>query len=143
MDESTTADVDAGVAVKAASEKKRKHDEKQQALNNMFAKRPKSEGNNTTMAGIMDVQILVKPLPMTQRERENNKHSQRSLDGCKVLQGMIHDLDAGLETMRSFDAYEEYLTNKVVPLISGHFEELDNDSAGMLQLFFCVHGMAV
>ena len=40
----------------------------------MFTKRPKSEGNNTTMAGIVDVQILVKPLPMTQRERENNKH---------------------------------------------------------------------
>ena len=41
----------------------------------MFAKRPKSEGNNTTMAGIMDVQMLVKQLPITQRERENNKHS--------------------------------------------------------------------
>ena len=55
--------------------KRETHNEKQQALNNMFAKLPKSEGNNTTKAGIMDVQILVKPLPMTQRERENNKHS--------------------------------------------------------------------
>ena len=78
MDKSTTADVDAGVAVKVASEKKRKHDEKQQALNNMFAKRPKSEGDNTTMAGIIDIQILSKPLPMTQCERENNKHSHKT-----------------------------------------------------------------
>ena len=69
MDVSTTSDVDAGVAVKVASEKKRKHDEKQQASNNIFAKRPKSEGNHTTMAGITDVQILVKSLPMAQRER--------------------------------------------------------------------------
>ena len=54
--------------------KRETHNEKQQALNNMFAKRLKSKGNNTT-TGIMDVQILVKPLPMTQCERENNKHS--------------------------------------------------------------------
>jgi len=78
MDELTTADVDGGVAVKVASEKKRKHNERQQALNNMFAKSPKSEGNNTTMAGIMDVQILVSPLPMAQRERINNKPSNES-----------------------------------------------------------------
>ena len=56
---------------------------------------------------------------------------------------MIHDLDASLDTMKSFAAYEEYLVNVAVPLIYGSFEELDEESAGMLQLFFRVHGMAV
>ena len=45
--------------------------------------------------------------------------------------------------MRSFAAYEEYLLKKAVPLIYGTFEELDEDSANMLQLFLRVHGMAV
>lgn len=35
MDKLTKVDVDAGVVVKSASEKKRNHDEKQQALNYM------------------------------------------------------------------------------------------------------------
>ncbi|KAL7426557.1 hypothetical protein ACHAXM_000507 [Skeletonema potamos] len=77
------------------------------------------------------------------RERELTVEERETLDGCKLLRDMIHDLDSSLDTMKSFAAYEEYLVNVAVPLIYGSFEELDEESAGMLQLFFRVHGMAV
>mmetsp|Transcript_38919 Transcript_38919/g.93629 ORF Transcript_38919/g.93629 Transcript_38919/m.93629 type:complete len:223 (-) Transcript_38919:58-726(-) len=77
------------------------------------------------------------------RERDLTVEERETLDGCKLLRDMIHDLDATLDTMKSFAAYEEYLINVAVPLMYGSFEELDEESAGMLQLFFRVHGMAV
>ena len=77
------------------------------------------------------------------RERPLTVEERETLDGCKLLRDMIHDLDASLDNMKSFAAYEEYLLNVAVPLIYGSFEELDEESAGMLQLFFRVHGMAV
>jgi len=76
-------------------------------------------------------------------ERELTVEERETLDGCKLIRDMVHDLDASLDTMKSFAAYEEYLVNVAVPLIYGSFEELDEESAGMLQLFFRVHGMAV
>ncbi|KAL9188977.1 hypothetical protein ACHAXT_011467 [Thalassiosira profunda] len=77
------------------------------------------------------------------RERDLTMEERETLDGCKLLRDMIHDLDASLDTMKSYAAYEEYLMNKAVPLIYGAFEELDEESTGYLQLFFRVHGMAV
>ena len=68
---------------------------------------------------------------------------RETLDGCKLLRDMLHDMDASLEWTRSFDAYEDHLMNVAVPLIYGTFEELDEESAGILQLFFKAHGMAV
>lgn len=76
-------------------------------------------------------------------ERELTVEERETLEGCKLIRDMIHDLDGSLDTMKSFAAYEEYLVNVAVPLIYGSFEELDEESAGMLQLFFRVHGMAV
>ena len=77
------------------------------------------------------------------RERELTVEERETLDGCKLLRDMIHDLDASLDTIQSFAAYEEYLVNTAVPLIYGTFEELDEESTQYLQLFFRVHGMAV
>lgn len=77
------------------------------------------------------------------KERELTVEERETLDGCKLLRDMIHDLDASLDTMKSFAAYEEYLVNVAVPLLYGSFEELDEDSAGVLQAFFSVHGAAV
>lgn len=76
-------------------------------------------------------------------ERELTVEERETLEGCKLIRDMVHDLDTSLDTMKSFAAYEEYLVNVAVPLIYGSFEELDEESAGMLQLFFRVHGMAV
>jgi hypothetical protein len=77
------------------------------------------------------------------KERELTVEERETLDGCKLLRDMIHDLDASLDTMKSFAAYEEYLVNVAVPLLYGSFEELDEESAGVLQAFFAVHGAAV
>ena len=77
------------------------------------------------------------------RERELTVEERETLDGCKLLRDMIHDLDASLDTMKSYAAYEEYLMKTAVPLMYGSFEELDEESAGYLQLFFRAHGMAV
>ena len=76
-------------------------------------------------------------------ERKLSVEERETLDGCRLLQSMIHDLDNGLDTVRSFAAYEEDLFNKVVPLIHDTFEELDEDSAMVLQSFFVAHGAAV
>jgi hypothetical protein len=77
--------------------------------------------------------------------RELTTDERETLDGCKLLQSMIHDLDANLSSghLRSFAAYEEDLYTKVVPMIHGTFEELDADSADLLQRFFQAHGTAV
>jgi hypothetical protein len=77
------------------------------------------------------------------RDRELTVEERETLDGCKLLRDMLHDMDASLEWTRSFDAYEDHLMNVAVPLIYGTFEELDEESAGILQLFFKAHGMAV
>ena len=77
--------------------------------------------------------------------RELTVEERETLDGCKLLQSMIHDLDSNLSAgqFRSFAAYEDDLFNKVVPLIHDSFEELDSDSAELLQRFFQAHGVAV
>lgn len=77
--------------------------------------------------------------------RQWNVEERETMDGCKLLQSMIHDLDARMNAgqLTSFAAYEEDLFSKVVPLIHDTFEEWDGDSALMLQRFFQSHGTAV
>ena len=77
------------------------------------------------------------------QERKLTVEERETLDGCRLLQSMIHDLDANLDDIRSFSAYEDELYAKVVPLIHDTFEELDEDSAQVLQAFFVAHGAAV
>ena len=81
----------------------------------------------------------------TNGERELTTEERETLDGCKLLSSMIHDLDLKLTTnqVRSFAAYEEDLYTKIVPLIHDTFEELDEDSAELLQRFFRAHGDAI
>jgi len=85
-----------------------------------------------------------------EEERELTVEERETLDGCKLLQSMIHDLDANLTSVaggstqyRSFQAYENDLYTKVVPLIHDTFEELDEGSSDLLQRFFRAHGTAV
>ena len=97
---------------------------------------------NETMAHFDATHILeIKDI----EKRELTVEERETLDGCKLLQSMIHDLDANLSTgrLRSFAAYEEDLYTKVVPLIHDTFEELDSDSVDLLQRFFLAHGTAV
>jgi hypothetical protein len=41
--------------------------------------------------------------------RELTMEERETLDGCKLVQSMIHDLDADLEHIRSFAAHEDEL----------------------------------
>lgn len=76
--------------------------------------------------------------PLTMEERE-------TLDGCKLLSSMLHDLDVSLTSgnIMSFADYEKDLYTKVVPLIHDNFEELDEQTADLLQRFFQAHANAV
>ena len=76
------------------------------------------------------------------QSRQLTVEERETLDGCKLLRDMIHDLDVSVDDMKSFAAYEEYLMNVAVPLIYGSFEGLDEESASRLQDFLRVHGMA-
>ena len=97
---------------------------------------------NETMAHFDATPILE---TKEEEERELTTEERETIDGCKLLQSMIHDLDSNLSSgeIRSFAAYEEELYTKVVPLIHDTFEELDPDSAELLQNFFQAHGNAV
>jgi hypothetical protein len=75
------------------------------------------------------------------QSRKLTVEERETLDGCKLLRDMIHDLDVSVDDMKSFAAYEEYLMNVAVPLIYGSFEGLDEESASRLQEFLRVHGM--
>mmetsp|Transcript_10438 Transcript_10438/g.12264 ORF Transcript_10438/g.12264 Transcript_10438/m.12264 type:complete len:617 (-) Transcript_10438:57-1907(-) len=78
-------------------------------------------------------------------ERKLTSEERDTLDGCKLLQSMIHDLDSNLSSgkLRSFAAYEEELYTNVVPLIHDSFEELDGGTAEVLARFFKAYGESV
>ena len=66
-----------------------------------------------------------------------------TLEGARMLQGMLQHLDKELRTVRSFAKYEKVLREDVVPIISGNFEELDEETSEVLGMFFRRHGEAV
>ena len=68
---------------------------------------------------------------------------RETLDGCKLLQSLLHDVDLGLENLRSFRAHETDLYEQVIPLIHDTFESYDEDTAKILQSFFAAYSMAV
>ena len=67
-------------------------------------------------------------------ERMLTVEERETLEGCRLLQSMLSDLDLSLLTMRSFEAYEKDLVAKVIPMIHSTFEELDEESATILQV---------
>ena len=73
---------------------------------------------------------------LTTEERE-------TWDGCRLMQSVLHDLDVGLETVRSFAAHEDTLYRQVIPLIQDTFETYDEGTAQVLQSFFGAYSLAV
>lgn len=69
-----------------------------------------------------------------QEERKLSTLERETLEGCKLLQSILHDLDVGLESLSSFAAYEDDLYQKVIPTLYGRFEELDEESSLVLQV---------
>lgn len=82
------------------------------------------------------VQAKLEGKALTAEQRE-------TLDGCKLLQSLFHDLDAGLSKQRSLAAHEQYLTETVIPLIHDTFESYDEESAQVLEQFFATYTVAV
>jgi hypothetical protein len=74
---------------------------------------------------------------------ELDTDQRETLDGCKLMQSLLHDVDAGLDQVRSFAAHEEFLLQKVIPLIHDTFESYDDDTAKVLEAFFGAFNLAV
>jgi hypothetical protein len=68
------------------------------------------------------------------QERDLNMEERETLDGCKLMQSMIHDLDNDLADIRSFAAHEEQLYGKIIPLIYDTFEVMDDKTSDVLQV---------
>jgi hypothetical protein len=53
---------------------------------------------------------------------------------CKLFQDILHDLDVEFSSVSTFAAYERELVERVIPTYYGRFEELDEESAQVLQV---------
>jgi len=77
------------------------------------------------------------------QERDLNVEERETLDGFKLVQSMIHDLDAELEKVRSFSAHEEELYGRIIPLLYDTFEAMDDRTSDVLQAYFAAYAVAV
>ena len=68
------------------------------------------------------------------QERELTMEERETLDGCKLMQSMIHDLDNQLPDIRSFAAHEDELYGRIIPLIHNTFELMDDTTSDVLQV---------
>jgi hypothetical protein len=77
------------------------------------------------------------------QERDLTMEERETLDGCKLVQSMIHDLDNQLEHIRSFAAHEDELYGRIIPLLYDTFELMDDKTSDVLQAFFAAYAVAV
>jgi len=77
------------------------------------------------------------------QERDLTMEERETLDGCKLMQSMIHDLDNQLENVRSFAAHEDELYGRIIPLIYDTFELMDDKTSDLLQAYFAAYAVAV
>ncbi|MGK3739375.1 MAG: hypothetical protein ACI8RD_007242 [Bacillariaceae sp.] len=68
------------------------------------------------------------------QERDLTMEERETLDGCKLMQSMIHDLDNQLVDIRSFAAHEDELYGRIIPLIHDTFELMDDLTSDVLQV---------
>ena len=77
------------------------------------------------------------------QERDLTTEERETLDGCKLVQSMIYDLDADLDRIRSFTAHEEELYGRIIPLLYDTFEAMDDHTSDVLQAYFAAYAVAV
>jgi hypothetical protein len=82
-------------------------------------------------------------LQLKQEGADLTTEQRETLDGCKLLHSLLHDVDFGLEKVRSFAAHEQDLYEKIIPLIHDTFEGYDEETAAVLQSFFAAYSLAV
>jgi hypothetical protein len=78
-----------------------------------------------------------------QRGDNLTTEQRETLDGCRLLQSMLHDMDVGLENVQSLQAHEQNLYEKIIPLIHDTFEGYDEESSEILESFFKAYSWAV
>jgi hypothetical protein len=76
-------------------------------------------------------------------ERSLTPEEEETLDGAKVLQSLLREMDAGIDTVTSFSQHEQHVMNVVIPTLSSTFEELDEPSTHMLSNYFAAHGWTI
>lgn len=74
---------------------------------------------------------------------ELSAEQRETLDGCKLMQSLLHDVDASLEKVRSFAQHEQDLYERIIPLIHDTFEGYDAETAEVMQSFFGAYSLAV
>ena len=93
---------------------------------------------NATMAHFDGTELLE-----AKQERDLTAEERETLDGCKLLQSLLHDMDKGLINARSFAAHEQELLESVIPTLYGTLEEIDEESSQLLRAFFTTHSLAI
>lgn len=76
------------------------------------------------------------------QKRELNAEEEETLFGAKILLELIQEIDASLESASSFAQHEQDLMARVIPILDGTFEEMDEESSEILQNFFASLGIA-
>jgi hypothetical protein len=66
-----------------------------------------------------------------------------TVQGCRLLQGILHDLDEALSRTRSWSTYQEYLYQHVIPTLYDTFDEYDDETAHVLAQFFAAYHVAM
>lgn len=82
-------------------------------------------------------------LELKQQGIELSTEQRETLDGCKLMQSLLHDVDASLENVRSFAQHEQDLYERIIPLIHDTFEGYDEETGQIMQSFFGAYSLAV
>ena len=82
-------------------------------------------------------------LELKQQGVDLSTDQRETLDGCKLMQSLLHDVDASLEQVRSFAQHEQDVYDRIIPLIHDTFEGYDEETAQVLQSFFGAYSLAV
>ena len=78
-----------------------------------------------------------------QQERSLTEEELETLEGAKVLQSMLQELDANLDHVVSLASHEDRMVQDIIPTLFGTFEALDEPSVHLLSNFFAAHGWTV
>mmetsp|Transcript_17313 Transcript_17313/g.32837 ORF Transcript_17313/g.32837 Transcript_17313/m.32837 type:complete len:554 (-) Transcript_17313:93-1754(-) len=82
-------------------------------------------------------------LELKQQGVDLTTEQRETLDGCKLMQSLLHDVDTSLENVRSFAQHEQDVYERIIPLIHDTFEGYDEETAQVLQSFFGAYSLAV
>ena len=112
---------------------------------NKIQETPKSYSSalNRALGHFDAVHLLEKEAELGDSGGKLSPEERETLDGCRLLLGLIGSLDRKVGLYSSLESYEDDLAREVIPAIHGNFDELDEESSGVLGEFFKELGGAV